>query len=114
MDLQYHILATPGYEGARWPHPMTPDENEADLIEHAREFAAHEGFTYTVLAPDNETVVGCVYIYPSKSPEFDAKVRSWVRATDAQLDPVLYRAVTDWLLASWPFDRLDYARRSTT
>ncbi len=106
-----HILATPGYEGAKWPHPMTPEENKADLTEHAREFAAREGFTYTVLAPDSETVIGCLYIYPSERHEFDAKVRSWVRVADAELDPVLYRAVTDWLLASWPFERLDYATR---
>lgn len=106
-----HILATPGYEGSSWPHAMTRDENMADLTEHAGEFAAREGFTYTVLAPDSETVIGCVYIYPSKNPEFDAKVRSWVRASDANLDPILYRAVTDWLVESWPFGRLDYARR---
>ena len=105
-----HILATPGYEGAKWPHPMTPDENKADLTEHAREFAAREGFTYTVLAPDSETVIGCLYIYPSERPEFDAKVRSWVRAADAELDPVLYRAVTDWLPRRGR-SRIDYAER---
>lgn len=106
-----HILATPGYEGSRWPHPMTPDENRADLTRHAAEFVAREAFTYTVLAPDSETVIGCLYIYPGKRPGVDADVRSWVRAADADLDPALYRAVTDWLAASWPFERIDYASR---
>jgi hypothetical protein len=106
-----HILATPGYEGSSWPHPMTLDENKGDLTRHAAEFVARDGFVYTVLAPDTETVIGCLYIYPSKSPEFDAKVRSWVRAIDADLDPILYDVVTDWLATSWPFSRVDYAAR---
>lgn len=109
-----HILATPGYDGSRWPHPMTLDENTADLTRHADEFVAREAFTYTVLAPETETVIGCLYIYPGDHPGVDAKVRSWVRAADADLDPVLYRAVTDWLVASWPFERVDYAVRAGT
>jgi hypothetical protein len=106
-----HIHATPGYEGASWPHPMTLEQNKADLTEHADEFAARAGFTYTVLAPDDETVIGCLYIYPSERPGIDAKVRSWVRAEDAELDPVLYRVVTDWFATSWPFEHIDYAVR---
>ena len=106
-----HILATPGYEGASWPRPMTLDENRGDLVRHAAEFASNAGFTYTVLAGQAGTVVGCVYIYPSDKAEFEASVRSWVRAADADLDPVLYRAVSDWLATSWPFERVDYAAR---
>jgi hypothetical protein len=106
-----HILATPGYEGSHWPHPMTLDENRADLTKHADEFVAREAFTYTVLARDRDIVIGCLYIYPSERPEFEAKIRSWVRATDADLDPVLYRVVMDWLTTSWPFGRFEYAAR---
>ena len=109
-----HIRATPGFEGLSWPHPMSLDENRADLVRHADDFAARTGFTYTVLAPggDASTVIGCVYIYPGDSPGYDARVRSWVRAADAALDPVLYLAVADWLGADWPFRAIDYAPRS--
>lgn len=106
-----HILATPGYEGSHWPHPMTPAENLADLTRHATEFEARTGMTYTVLGGEPETVIGCVYIYPSETPGVDAKVRSWVRAANAELDAVMYRAVTDWLATAWPFERIDYAPR---
>ena len=108
-----HIRSTPGWEGLSWPHPMTPDENRRDLVRHAADFAAREGFTYTVLGTGDDAgiVIGCVYIYPSPEPGHDARVRSWVRAADAGLDPVLYRAVTDWLEAAWPFARVDYAGR---
>ena len=106
-----HILATPGYAGASWPHEMTLDENRRDLQRHADDFAARTGFTYTVLAPDRTSVVGCVYIYPSEDPGVDARVRSWVRAEDASLDAVLYVAVRDWLRDTWPFEHVDYAPR---
>ena len=108
-----HIRSTPGFTRDGWPHPMTLDENLGDLVRHAEDFAARTGFTYTVLAPDEEraTVIGCVYIYPSERAGYDARVRSWVRAADAGLDPHLYRAVADWLDAAWPFKRVDYAIR---
>jgi hypothetical protein len=107
-----HIRSSPGWEGQSWPRPMTPEENLADLERHQRDFAARTGFTYTVLAPgEPPTVIGCVYIYPGKTPDHDAKVASWVRAADAELDPVLFRAVRDWLRNRWPFARVDYAVR---
>jgi len=108
-----HIRATPGFEGLSWPHPMTLEENLGDLVRHADDFAARTGFTYTVLAPDQDraAVIGCVYIYPSKRAGYDARARSWVRAADARLDPVLYRVVSDWLATAWPFERVEYALR---
>ena len=108
-----HIRATPGFEGRSWPRPMTLAENLRDLVRHADDFAARTGFTYTVLAPGDEpaTVIGCVYIYPSRQATHDAHVSSWVRAADAHLDPVLYRVVARWLSQSWPFERVEYAAR---
>jgi hypothetical protein len=106
-----HIHATPGWEDSTWPRPMSLDENRADLARHAADFAARTGFTYTVLAPDRETVIGCVYIYPSRDAEHDARVRSWVRAADADLDAVVAEVVSAWLEASWPIERVDAAAR---
>ena len=108
-----HIRATPGWVDQSWPHVMTLDENRGDLIRHAQDFADRTGFTYTVLADreGGETVIGCVYIYPSKTPEHEAMVLSWVRAADAHLDTELWRAVSDWLASDWPFARVRYAAR---
>jgi hypothetical protein len=107
-----HIHATPGFEERSWPRPMTLEENRSDLEQHAADFVARTGFTNTVLAPDTDTVIGCVYIYPGKGVDDAVQVRSWVRAIDADLDPVLYRAVTNWLTEAWPFERVAYAARS--
>ena len=108
-----HIRATPGFQEGAWPpvDGMTLEENLGDLTKHAGEFVRREAFTYTVLAPDSDTVIGCLYIYPSKRPGIDAKIRSWVRAADAALDPVLYHVVTDWLATTWPFQGIEYAER---
>ncbi len=107
-----HIHATPGFETHPWPprDGMPLEQNRAELQEHADDFAARRGFTYTVLAPDGDEVIGCIYIYPGEGGA--AAVRSWVRAADASLDAELYRAVKRWLDERWPFERVDYAPRS--
>jgi hypothetical protein len=114
-----HIRATPGFADTTWPHEMSSDENLGDLERHAQDFEDRTGFTYTVLDPTGQTVIGCVYIYPARpavdgmGDEPDASVRSWVRAESAHLDVPLWRAVTAWLARDWPFTRVGYAARSS-
>ena len=64
-----HIRSTPGYAGGKWPPPsgMTLEENLADLRRHADDFTQGAGFTFTVLDPNDDDVIGCVYLYPSSS-----------------------------------------------
>jgi RimJ/RimL family protein N-acetyltransferase len=107
-----HIAATPGWGESRWPREMTPDENQADLQRHADDFRNRTGFTYTVLDPATREVIGCVYIYPPPDTDGDARVRSWVRASRAELDVPLCGAVGDWLAADWPFGSVEYAARA--
>ncbi|BEP16155.1 hypothetical protein acdb102_44660 [Acidothermaceae bacterium B102] len=109
---QAHIHATPGFEGRNWPvDDYTLEQNEADLAEHERDFAARIGFTYTVLDPETAGVIGCLYLYPPKREGFDVDVRSWVTAASAELDKPLHDAVVAWLAADWPFTSVDYAMR---
>ena len=102
-----HIKATPGFEDWGWPQPMKLEENLADLIGHAADFANRTGFTYSIL--DGDEVIGCVYIYPSTS--HDASVRSWVRASRAEVDRPVWQALSGWLARDWPFASIDYAAR---
>ena len=105
-----HIRATPGFAGRPWPHAMTLEENLGDVRGHVDDFANRRGFTYTVM-DDDEEVVGCVYLYPSDKADRDVDARSWVRADRAQLDVVIYHAVSRWLADEWPFTAVDYASR---
>jgi RimJ/RimL family protein N-acetyltransferase len=106
-----HIRATPGYPDGTWPREMTLEQNRADLQRHADDFRNRKGFTYTVLDPASREVIGCVYIYPWRDDAYDASALSWVRASRAELDVPLWRAVSEWLESDWPFATIEYAPR---
>jgi hypothetical protein len=109
-----HIRATPGLDRGGWPplEAMTLEENLGDLERHARDFAARTGFTYSVLEPGTDDVLGCVYIYPARDGKHDAEVASWVRASASELDRELHAVVTGWLADAWPFAAVKYADRA--
>jgi hypothetical protein len=90
---------------------MSLEDNAGDLARHERDFADRVGFTYTVLDPARRDVIGCVYLYPPQSADFDADVRSWVRADHAELDKPLHELVSRWLARDWPFLNPGYAAR---
>jgi hypothetical protein len=104
-----HIRRTPGFNSLRsWPREMTLAENLGDLERHHRDFQRRTGFTFTVLAADDD-VVGCLYIYPADDDTHDAQARSWVRESEAALDAPLRQAIADWLSSdAWPFVRPRY------
>jgi glutathione S-transferase len=105
-----HLQTTPGFEGRGWPpdEGFPAEQNLDDLVEHADEFERRVAFAYSVLKPDSDDVIGCVYIDPGDR-EGNASVRSWVRADVAELDGPLREAVRDWLKESWPFTDIAYA-----
>jgi hypothetical protein len=104
-----HIRATPGFEDGQWPPVggLSLAENLRDLEGHADDFERRGGFTYTVL-DDGDRIIGCVYIYPSRSDSHVAQVRSWVTANSAELDLPVHDAVAEWLATDWPFTDLRY------
>jgi hypothetical protein len=108
-----HIRATLGYPDGRWPpvDGMTLEQNLADLRRHAEHFSRGVGFTFTVLDPGDSDVIGCVYLYPSRSEEWDVTVQSWVRADRADLDGPLADAVAGWIATDWPWQRVDRCGR---
>lgn len=107
-----HIRATPGYPDGGWPprDGMSLEANLADLRRHAEDFAARKGFTFTVLDPVDDEVLGCVYLYPPEGVG-DVIVQSWVRADRAELDEPLADAVAAWLHAEWPWKHPDRCGR---
>ena len=98
----------------RWPATgITFDQDLRDLGWHQKEFQNKTSFAYTVMSLDEEECLGCVYIYPSKNPEYDAIVMLWVRQSEAAkgLDGVLYSTVKNWVHDQWPFKKVAYPGR---
>lgn len=92
---------------------MSLEDNRADLVAHSRDFESRAGFTYSILAGDE--VIGCVYLYRSSDDGEDAQISSWVRASHAHLDEVVWRTLNRWLETDWPFDTVrDYPRVATS
>ena len=112
-----HIRSTPGYPDNTWPPPwppragMTLEDNLNELHRHVDDFTHRAGFTYTVLDPSDNDAIGCVYLYPSASEDWDVTVQSWVRADRADLDGLLADVVASWLATDWPWKRLDRCGR---
>ncbi len=104
-----HIRTTPGFPDGGWPPDggLSLEENLRDLQRHADDFERRVGFTYTVLNAGGR-VIGCVYIYPSRSDTSVAQVQSWVSADCAELDLPLHDAVANWLATEWPFTDVRY------
>ncbi len=93
------------------PFVPTVRDNLVDLGWHEKEFRIRRSFAYTVVAPDESQVLGCVYLNPSD--KHDARVKMWVRRSAWQdgLDPVLEASVREWIARDWPFENVDWAER---
>lgn len=61
---------------------MTLEENLADLRRHADDFTRRAGFTFTVLDLGDNDVIGCVYLYPSASKQWDVRSSPGCGPTD--------------------------------
>ena len=88
----------------RWPcDKMTAKENNSDLITHLREFNNREAFAFTVLTPEKNKCIGCIYIEPCYRENFDAEVYFWIRDDNLYLESEFYRIVNKWIKDDWPF-----------
>jgi hypothetical protein len=91
---------------------MSIEQNLSDCRAHLARSRAGADFAYTVLSPDGDEVIGCVYFKPTTPPRDGAvEVRSWVTADHADLDKPLYAAVSRWVADEWPWSEVEYAAR---
>lgn len=100
-----------------WPtDDFTLAQNLADLQRHEREHIERKAFTFTVLNPQGDQCLGCVYIQPFWPEEVPlcqdaahaADVGFWVRTSELTnaLDRHLLATLRDWFQAEWAFDRI--------
>ena len=97
-----------------WPAGLTFRQNLVDLGWHEKEFQNRTSFAYTVVAPDESQVLGCVYFYPTDKAGHDAEVFLWVRESESadDLDQDLFDIVQRWLASNWTFENPAYPGRT--
>ncbi len=96
-----------------WPTGLTLEQNLIDLGWHQKEFQQRRSFAFTVLSPDEQTCLGCVYIEPCEKQGFDAQAILWVRQDRLPmgLDAHLDKHVKSWLDQAWPFKQVAFPGR---
>ena len=107
-----HLQKT--FSGPQWPtKSVTMADALKDVEGEKSRFDARKSFTYSVLTRDGQHERGCVYIQPSKTPGYQAKVVIWV--TKAEFDQgfqeQLEKEIPRWIKASWPFTKVEYGRK---
>ncbi len=97
-----------------WPRDdMSFESNKQDLEQHLKEYESKEAFAYSVFNnATKDDYLGCVYIDPSKHPDYDCEVYLWVKDSAVDLDAPLFDAVEQWLQSSWPYQRRAYPGRT--
>lgn len=89
-----------------WPtDDFSVDANRTDLRRHREEFERGEAFAYTVLYPNRDQCLGCLYIEPSV--EFDgAQLAYWVVDDAIEIEADLVTIIVHWLHTEWSVNRV--------
>jgi hypothetical protein len=99
---------------SKWPKPdLSLEQDLIDLGWHQKEFQRRSSFAYTVMNPSESECLGCVYVVPTRKQGYDAAVYLWVRKSEfvKGLDPILFKAVKEWLSSKWRFEKVAYPGR---
>ena len=100
------------FENDSWPaDDMTLIENTNDLVRHNNEFHQKIAFAYSVMSPNKERYIGCIYINPTSNPNYDCEVYLWVSDKALAQDKLLYKYTRGWLKEDWPFKNAAYPGR---
>jgi hypothetical protein len=109
--------------GHGWPADnFTLQDNMKDMQFHYREHKERAAFTYTVLSPERDACLGCVYIRSlgelaasgvvhtavQHPPDYHAMLRFWVRTSclAQDYDRGLLHTLREWQRRDWPFRRI--------
>jgi len=101
----------------KWPtKDLSYEQDLIDLGWHQKEFQRKTSFAYTMMNLDETECLGCMYIYPSDNPNYDAIIMMWVRQSEVAngLDEILFSSVKKWIQDKWPFKKVAYPGRDVS
>ncbi len=97
--------------GRDWPPAdIAEDDNRAALENHWAEFENRKAYAYTVLSPDKQSCLGCVYLYPAYFNDNGLSIIFWVRADQlpADLDLHVIETLVAHVRAVWPIEFIEF------
>ena len=95
--------------GGDWPaDTFSLAQNKADIALHEALFNEGTSFTYSIVNPAGNRVLGCMYINPTDSPAYDAQVHLWVRTSELAQEDTIKQAAQAWINDQWPYKRVQY------
>lgn len=81
-----------------WPQAdLTIRQNLLDLAWHEKEFQKKSSFAYVVRNATSGLYIGCLYIYESKHPEYDAECIYWIRTAQKHMFSVFESELHEWI-----------------
>ncbi len=112
------------WEQTGWPQEgFNVEANRDDLVRHERSHAKGASFTYTVVNPELDQCLGCVYVFPTSADlfgqaqiaatgearweDYELAVYFWVRTSRLAdgLDTSLVDALDVWFRQQWGVKR---------
>ena len=81
------------------PEGFTIEDNEVDLQRHRREYTEGTAFAHTVLSPDRERCIGCIYLEPFDDQP-GCKLFWWLVDAHLPMEPAFVERVVSWA-AAW-------------
>jgi RimJ/RimL family protein N-acetyltransferase len=109
------------WSGTEWPtDDFSVEENRRDLDRHDTEHRTGIAYTFTVLSPDEQTCIGCVYVTPleqlvPENPELgavsphDAVVGFWTSDERSDLEARLLGELDRWFGGEWAFTSVRFS-----
>jgi hypothetical protein len=104
-------------EAWEWPpEDLTLEQDLIDLGWHQKEFQLRSSFAYAVMSPDEQCLLGCIYVDSPEKVGFDAEIHFWARAdvANTDLESELSEVVRRWISSEWPFGNVAYPGRDIT
>jgi len=116
-SIEYLQKTKPFGTNHKWPtKDLSFEQDLIDLGWHQKEFQKKSSFAFTVMSLDETECLGCMYIYPSDNPSYDAIIIMWVRQSEVPngLDEILFSIVKKWIQEKWPFNKVAYPGRDVS
>ncbi len=87
------------------PEDLSLEQDLIDLAWHQKEAQIRSSFNYAVMSPDEDRLLGCIYIDPPTDENVETDVWYWIRSSElpAGLELILGEFVLGWLQNAWPF-----------